>query len=121
MQFTTVPAFFTQSNIDLSVYLLDCIWELFVIVGTNARKARRDIRLALSTGRVRANFTIFHSVLRELQVLLSQNAASRPFTPPIHVLILPSKIPLDLRLHFRGFDEERVVRRMGVFFTNSVN
>jgi hypothetical protein len=39
---------------------------------------------------------------------LSLNAAGRPFTPPIHVLILPSKIPLDLRLHFRDLDEERV-------------
>jgi hypothetical protein len=29
------------------------------------------------------------------------------------VLILPSKIPLDLRLHFRDLDEERLVRRMG--------
>jgi hypothetical protein len=55
---TTVSAFSTQSNVDLSVYLLDCIWELFVIVGTKARKARRDIRLALSTARVRANFSI---------------------------------------------------------------
>ncbi|KAH9986530.1 hypothetical protein BJV74DRAFT_844539 [Russula compacta] len=90
--FIAVPAFSTQSNIDLSVYLLDCIWELFVIVGTKARKARRDIRLALS-------------IARDLS---SRIAASRPFTPPIHVLVLPSKIPLDLRLHFRDLDEELV-------------
>ena len=31
--------------------------------------------------------------------------------PPIHTLILPSKIPLDLRLHFRDLDEELVVGR----------
>ncbi|KAN0105279.1 hypothetical protein V8E52_011193 [Russula decolorans] len=89
---TTVQAFTTQSNVDLSVFLLDCIWELFVIVGTKARKARRDIRLALSTARE----------------LSSLNAVRRPFTPPIHVLILPSRIPLDLRLHFRDLEEERV-------------
>jgi len=35
--------------------------------------------------------------------------------PPIHTLILPSKIPLDLRLHFRDLDEELVVGRIGVF------
>jgi hypothetical protein len=52
---------------------------------------------------------------------MSLNAASRPFEPPIHVLILPSKIPLDLRLHFRDLDEERLVRRMGVSFMSSVN
>ncbi|KAF8502308.1 hypothetical protein F5888DRAFT_1792902 [Russula emetica] len=84
--------FTTQSNVDLSVFLLDCIWELFVIVGTKARKARRDIRLALSTARD----------------LSSLNAVRRPFTPPTHVLILPSKIPLDVRLHFRNLDEELV-------------
>lgn len=89
---TTVQTFTTQSNVDLSVFLLDCIWELFVIVGTKARTARRDIRLALSTARD----------------LSSLNAVRRPFTPPIHVLILPSKIPLDLRLHFRDLDEERL-------------
>jgi hypothetical protein len=58
---------------------------------------------------------LFHPycVLKEPQDLSSLNAARRPFTPPIHVLILPSKIPLDLRLHFRDLDEERMVRRMG--------
>lgn len=33
-----------------------------MIVGTKARKARRDIRLALSTARVRADFSIIHTV-----------------------------------------------------------
>ncbi|KAI9509736.1 hypothetical protein F5148DRAFT_977834 [Russula earlei] len=89
---TTVLAFSTESKIDLSVYLLDCIWELFVVVGMNARKARQDIRLALS-------------VAKDVS---SRIATSRPFMPPIHVLILPSKIPLDLRQHFRDLDEERV-------------
>ena len=34
--------------------------------------------------------------------------------PPIHTLVLPSKIPLDLRLHFRDLDAEFVVRGIGV-------
>jgi hypothetical protein len=35
--------------------------------------------------------------------------------PPIHILVLPSKIPLDLRLHFRDLDEELMVRGIEVF------
>lgn len=87
---TNVPAFSTQSNIDSSVYLTDCIWEIFVLVGTKARGSRQDIRLALSSAK--------HLSLR--------NTVNRPFTPPTHVLILPSRLPLDLRLHFRDLDEE---------------
>ena len=49
------------------------------------------------------------------QDVSSRLAASRPFTPPIHALVLPSKIPLDLRLHFRDLDQERVVRGDSVF------
>jgi len=30
----------------------------------------------------------------------------RPFPPTVHVLVLPSQLPLDLRLSFRDFDEE---------------
>lgn len=87
---TNVPAFSTQSNVGSSVYLIDCIWELFVLVGTKARGSRQDIRLALSSA----------------MDLSLRNAVDRPFTPPIHVLILPSKFPLDFRSHFRDLDEE---------------
>ena len=62
MQLITVPTFSTQLTADLSVYLLDCIWELFVVVGTKARKARQDIRLALSTAMVRADFSFSHTL-----------------------------------------------------------
>jgi hypothetical protein len=55
-----------------------------------------------------------YRVLIRPQDLSSQLAASRPFTPPIHTLVLPSKIPLDLRLHFRDLDEQFVVRGFGV-------
>jgi len=99
---TIVPAFSTESNVDASVYLLDCIWELFVVVGMKARKTRQDIHLALS-------------VARDLS---SQIAANRPFMPPIHVLILPSKIPLDLRQHFRDLDDEHI---NGTFLPDHMN
>ncbi|KAI0253990.1 hypothetical protein BJV78DRAFT_100670 [Lactifluus subvellereus] len=89
---TAVPALSTQPDVHSSVYLVDCVWELFVLVGTKARGSRRDIRLALSAA----------------TDLSSQNAADRPFRPPIHVLLLPSKLPLDLRLHFRDLDEDHV-------------
>lgn len=71
------------------VHLLDCVWEFFVLVGSDARGKRTDIRLALS-------------VARDLS---SATAASRPFSPTIHVLILPSQLPADLRLTFRELDE----------------
>ncbi|KAI0305774.1 hypothetical protein B0F90DRAFT_1948159 [Multifurca ochricompacta] len=102
----SVPAFSTQPNVNLSVYLVDCIWELFVLVGTAARSSRQDIRLALFTARVRRLFYYTYNPFTYLQDLSSRNAARRPFTPPVHVLILPSKLPLDFRLHFRDLDEE---------------
>ena len=58
LQLSNVPAFSTQSNINSSVYLIDCIWELFVLVGTKARASRQDIRLALSCAMVHTDFSI---------------------------------------------------------------
>jgi hypothetical protein len=51
--------------------------------------------------------------LNRSQDISLRNAVDRPFAPPIHVLILPSKLPLDFRLHFRDLDEEYMVRRAG--------
>jgi hypothetical protein len=89
---TNVLAFSTQSKVDSFVYLIDCIWELFVLVGAKARGSRQDIRLALSSA-------------KDLSL---RNTVDRPFMPPVHVLILPSKLPSDFRLHFRDLDEEYV-------------
>ncbi|EAU91421.2 hypothetical protein CC1G_01910 [Coprinopsis cinerea okayama7 len=89
---TLVPVeFFSQvANPCQSVYIANCIWELFILVGPDARGSRRDIRLAL-----------------EVALEFAKRAsAERPFTPNVHVVILPSKLPLDLRLHFRDLDEE---------------
>lgn len=37
-------------------------------------------------------------------------AASKPFSPTIHVLILPTQLPLDMRHAFRDLDELALVR-----------
>ena len=34
---------------------------------------------------------------------------SRPYPPTVHALVLPSQIPLDLRLSVRDFDEAWLV------------
>jgi len=72
-----------------SVYIIDCVWEYFVLVGQKARSRRLDIRLAISIA----------------QQLSSNVASLRPFSPPIHAIVLPSRLPLDLRLQLRGIDE----------------
>ncbi|KAK0485856.1 hypothetical protein IW261DRAFT_1329900 [Armillaria novae-zelandiae] len=82
---------FTQQSPTVSVFVVDCIWELFVLVGQGARTQRQNIRLAISVA----------------QSLAKLVAVDRPYQPTVHVLILPSQIPLDLRLHFRDLDEAR--------------
>ncbi|KAH9945670.1 hypothetical protein B0H21DRAFT_860691 [Amylocystis lapponica] len=84
-----VPSLSDRHAIHDFVYIADCVWEFFVIVCSEARGKRQDIRLALSTA----------------LELSRSTASSRPFTPTVHVLILPSQIPTDLRLHFRDLDE----------------
>ncbi|KAK0461206.1 uncharacterized protein EV420DRAFT_186624 [Desarmillaria tabescens] len=84
-------SFFTQQSSKTSVFVVDCVWELFVLVGQDARTQRQNIRLAISVA----------------QSLAKLVADDRPYQPTVHVLILPSQIPLDLRLHFRDLDEAR--------------
>ena len=36
-----------------SIYIIDCIWELFVLVGATARGDRINIKVALSAAKVR--------------------------------------------------------------------
>ncbi|KDQ57757.1 hypothetical protein JAAARDRAFT_130791, partial [Jaapia argillacea MUCL 33604] len=71
------------------VAVIDCIWEFFVLVGAEARGRRHDIRLALSVA----------------NDMSARTAESKPFRPTVHVVILPSQLPLDLRLNFRHLDE----------------
>lgn len=36
-------------------------------------------------------------------------ASSRPFDPPVHVLVLPTRLPLDLISTFRDISEDNLV------------
>jgi hypothetical protein len=51
-----------------------------------------------------------------LQQISDRVAFARPFCPTIHALILPSRLPLDLRLQLRGIDEAQLVG----FFADSI-
>ncbi|KAF7376251.1 Gelsolin repeat [Mycena sanguinolenta] len=84
-----VQSFRQEQAPHTSVYILDCVFEFFVLVPSGARGKRRDIRLALSAAMDAAD----------------RLASARPFTPTIHTLILPSQIPIDLRLQFRDLEE----------------
>ncbi|THG99521.1 hypothetical protein EW026_g2852 [Hermanssonia centrifuga] len=74
------------------IFILDCVWEYFVLVGSEARGKRKDIRIALNVASETA----------------TKIASSRPYSPTVHVLILPSQLPADLRLAFRDFDETQL-------------
>ncbi|KAI0062921.1 hypothetical protein BV25DRAFT_1939502 [Artomyces pyxidatus] len=82
----------TEPAFNSHLYVIDCIWEYFIVVGKEARGKRLDIRLALAT----------------VTELARQCNSRRPFAPPIHVVIMPSRIPSDLRLHFRDLDEDHL-------------
>ncbi|KAH8119453.1 hypothetical protein DFH11DRAFT_1540265 [Phellopilus nigrolimitatus] len=81
---------FDANEVANAVLVLHLAYEIFVLVGSSARGERRDIRLGLTLA----------------QELSSHTARSKPFRPPVHVLILPSQIPLDLQAAIRGLDEE---------------
>ncbi|PFH50904.1 hypothetical protein AMATHDRAFT_75292 [Amanita thiersii Skay4041] len=84
-----VSSFASEKNLSESVYVIDCIWEFFVLVGKQARGHRQNIRLGL-----------------DIALNLSKKvSAYRPFPPTVHVLVLPSQLPLDLRLNFRDLNE----------------
>ena len=41
-----------ETDVHDSVYLVDCSWELYVLVGKNARGKRLDIRIAIAAAEV---------------------------------------------------------------------
>jgi hypothetical protein len=43
------------------------------------------------------------------KLLATRVAESRPYKPTIHVLVLPTQLPSDLRLNFRDLDEGEIV------------
>ncbi|KAJ3934002.1 MAG: hypothetical protein NXY57DRAFT_1047546 [Lentinula lateritia] len=89
---TVKPVDFLQ-NISTMVHLVDCVWEYFIIVGSEARTQRQNIRIALYVA----------------SELVRRVGWQRPYIPPIHVVILPSQIPLDFKIHLREIDESSLV------------
>ncbi|KAF8507458.1 hypothetical protein BU17DRAFT_57402 [Hysterangium stoloniferum] len=73
-----------------NVIVVDCRLEIFVLVTAHARGKRTDIQLGLFLA----------------ENICATNAYKRPFDPPIHVVILPSKLPLELRSALRLCNEE---------------
>lgn len=79
--------------------------ELFVIVGSEARARRTDILLAV-------------------HVAISISAAvdsKRPFAPPVHLVVLPSQLPLDIKAgYFRFVSDEAVVSELVTFTSTNI-
>ncbi|KAJ6500014.1 hypothetical protein C8R47DRAFT_1110051 [Mycena vitilis] len=84
-----VQSFRQEHSPSTSVYIMDCVFEFFVLVPADARGKRRDIRLALSVAMDAA----------------TRLAPARPYTPTVHALILPSQLPVDLRIQFRDLED----------------
>lgn len=81
-----------ETILQQSVYIIDCSLEFFVLVGKNARSKRSDISLAIQT----------------VMAMAKRVAISKPFSPTVHVLVLPTQLPLDMRHAFRDLDESQV-------------
>ncbi|KAG1832463.1 hypothetical protein EV424DRAFT_1368803 [Suillus variegatus] len=81
-----------ETILQQSVYIIDCSLEFFVLVGKHARSKRSDISLAIQT----------------VMAMAKKVAISKPFSPTIHVLVIPTQLPLDMRHAFRDLDESQV-------------
>ena len=93
MKVAEIGTFPTAFQVTSSILIAHLAYEIFVLVGRDARDRRRDIRLGLTIA----------------QEFSAHTAKTKPFEPPVHVLIFPSQIPLDLKAALRGLDEEAVV------------
>ena len=52
VQVRAIASFPAPAEFARSVFLVDCVWELFVLVGNEARSKRLEIRLALAVAEV---------------------------------------------------------------------
>lgn len=52
---------------------------------------------------------------RPAQDAADRLASARPYTPTVHALILPSQLPIDLRIQFRDLEEVFFVGRSTVY------
>jgi hypothetical protein len=41
-------------------------------------------------------------------------ATSKPFSPTVHVLVIPTQLPLDMQHAFRDLDESEMVRSLSL-------
>ncbi|CAE6499553.1 unnamed protein product [Rhizoctonia solani] len=81
-----------------TIFVLDGMLEMIVIVGPEARGRRTDILLA-----VHVAISIATSV-----------EANRPFVPPVHLVVLPSRLPLEVKAGFFRFVSDEFVNPAGV-------
>ncbi|KAL5507061.1 hypothetical protein ACEPAH_6517 [Sanghuangporus vaninii] len=85
-----LETFPSPSEVSGSILVVHLSYEIFTLVGSEARAQRRNIKLGLTLA----------------EELSSHTARSKPFRPPVHVLIFPSQVPLDLQAAIRGLDVE---------------
>ncbi|EIW85151.1 hypothetical protein CONPUDRAFT_134976 [Coniophora puteana RWD-64-598 SS2] len=83
-----------EAGLATVVLVLDCIWEVFVVVGRDARGERERISRAVKAA----------------EALSARVEHARPFLPPVHVLVAPTLFPRDLLAAFmaRGLVEDQV-------------
>ncbi|KLO19554.1 hypothetical protein SCHPADRAFT_935342 [Schizopora paradoxa] len=82
----------SSEDVFSTISIVYLAFEVFVLVGASLRGHRKGLRLALE-------------VAKQISMLA---AKSKPFQPPVHVLIFPSRIPLELCAAMRGLDEQVV-------------
>ncbi len=56
-QITRIPLI-PRTDFHERVYIIDCIWEFFILVGSKARSRRQDIRLGLIVASVRLHMPV---------------------------------------------------------------
>lgn len=101
-----------EQELQKSIYIVNCIWEFYLVVGKEARSDRRSIKFALDLVIVKiflSPIPLYSDFLSNFKKLSMEASSSRPYVPTVHVLILPSQIPLDLRLGIRDLDEAWMV------------
>lgn len=59
----SIPFISMEQDFQKSIYLLDCIWEIFVMVGKEARSNKEAIRFALDVGMVYYNLFMRRVIL----------------------------------------------------------
>jgi len=79
-QITRIPLI-PRTNIHEGVYIIDCIWEFFILVGSKARSHRQDIRLGLIVASVRLHIPMVKVEANANGVENVQEAVSQSAVP----------------------------------------